>query len=43
MAQKEGDFEKGKEFGSVDTMNLISYVLQKIYTKNIINGTESNC
>ncbi|HLG38863.1 MAG TPA: hypothetical protein VI461_04305 [Chitinophagaceae bacterium] len=28
MAQTEGDFEKGEEFGSVDTLNLISYILK---------------
>jgi uridine phosphorylase len=28
MAQEEGDFDKGEEFGSVDTLRLISYVLQ---------------
>ena len=27
MAQTEGDFEKGEEFGSIDTLNLVSYVL----------------
>jgi uridine phosphorylase len=27
MAQKEGDFEKGEEFGSIDTMHLLTYVL----------------
>jgi len=27
MAQTEGDFEKGEEFGSIDTLNLISYML----------------
>ncbi len=29
MAQAEGDFEKGEEFGSIDTLNLVSYVLTK--------------
>lgn len=28
MAQSEGDFEKGEEFGSLDTVNLISEVLE---------------
>lgn len=28
MAQSEGDFEKGKEFGSLDTINLISEILK---------------
>jgi uridine phosphorylase len=28
MAQTEGDFEKGEEFGSIDTLNLVSYVLK---------------
>lgn len=28
MAQTEGDFEKGEEFGSIDSLNLISYVLK---------------
>ena len=27
MAQTEGDFEKGEEFGSIDTLKLISYIL----------------
>jgi len=27
MAQKEGDFEKGEEFGSIDTLNLLGFVL----------------
>ena len=27
MAQTEGDFEKGEEFGSIDSLNLVSYVL----------------
>lgn len=35
MAQKEGDFEKGEEFGSLDTLNLISYVLKILYSQNI--------
>lgn len=35
MAQKEGDFEKGEEFGSLDTLNLISYVLNILHAQNI--------
>ena len=35
MAQKEGDFEKGEEFGSVDTLNLVSYVLKILGPQNI--------
>jgi uridine phosphorylase len=35
MAQKEGDFEKGEENGSLDTLNLISYVLKVLHPKNI--------
>jgi uridine phosphorylase len=35
MAQMEGDFEKGEEFGSFDTLNLISYVL-KFRFENIL-------
>jgi uridine phosphorylase len=31
MAQYEGDFEKGEEFGSIDTLHLLTYVL------NILN------
>src|SRR5215204_3214707 len=27
MAQSEGDFEKGEEFGSIDTLNLVSYLI----------------
>ena len=27
MAQKEGDFEKGEEFGSINTLNLIRFIL----------------
>ena len=30
MAQEEGDFEKGNEFGSIDTLNLISQVLNTL-------------
>jgi purine-nucleoside phosphorylase len=35
MAQKEGDFEKGKEFGSVDTLNLITYVLNILHPAKV--------
>ncbi len=28
MAQTEGDFEKGEEFGSIDTLSLVSYILK---------------
>lgn len=28
MAQTEGDFEKGEEFGSLDSLNLIRFILQ---------------
>ena len=28
MAQSEGDFEKGEEFGSIDTLTLLSYLLK---------------
>ena len=31
MAQHEGDFEKGEEFGSIDTLNLVSYLLKIFY------------
>ena len=33
MAQKEGDFEKGEAFGSIDTLHLLSYVLTHSPTK----------
>lgn len=38
MAQTEGDFEKGEEFGSIDTMRLLSFVLnlwtsEKVFSK----------
>ena len=33
MAQKEGDFEKGEEFGSIDTIRLASYVLNVLNKK----------
>ena len=36
MAQQEGDFEKGNELGSIDTLNLISLVLNIIDPKKII-------
>ena len=35
MAQQEGDFEKGEEFGSVDTLNLVSCVLKILGSQNI--------
>jgi purine-nucleoside phosphorylase len=35
MAQTEGDFEKGEEFGSVDTLNLISHLLKRLSAANI--------
>jgi uridine phosphorylase len=31
MAQSEGDFEKGEEFGSLDTLNLLSYLIKALY------------
>jgi uridine phosphorylase len=34
MAQTEGDFEKGEEFGSLDTLNLVSYVLNLLLPQN---------
>lgn len=30
MAKNEGDFEKGEHFGSIDTLNLLSYLLNRI-------------
>jgi uridine phosphorylase len=30
MAQAEGDFEKGEHSGSIDTLNLLSYLLKRI-------------
>ena len=30
MAKNEGDFEKGEHFGSIDTLNLLSYLLKRI-------------
>jgi uridine phosphorylase len=35
MAQTEGDFEKGEEFGSIDTINLVSHIL-KFPLENIL-------
>jgi len=35
MAQVEGDFEKGDEFGSIDTLNLVSYVLHILSFSNL--------
>jgi len=35
MAQNEGDFEKGDEMGSVDTLNLIKYVLNLLNPKKL--------
>lgn len=35
MAQKEGDFEKGEAFGSLDTLRLIKYVLDILWSANI--------
>ena len=35
MAQTEGDFEKGEEFGSVDTLNLIFHLLKTLSAANI--------
>jgi purine-nucleoside phosphorylase len=31
MAQTEGDFEKGEEFGSVDTLSLVSWLLKALH------------
>ncbi len=36
MAQTEGDFEKGEEFGSLDTLHLVSYVLNILHEENNI-------
>jgi uridine phosphorylase len=36
MAQTEGDFEKGEEFGSIDMLNLVSYVLKNCTTESIL-------
>lgn len=30
MAQNEGDFEKGEHFGSIDTLNLLSFTIKKL-------------
>ena len=30
MAQNEGDFEKGESFGSIDTLNLLSFTINKL-------------
>jgi purine-nucleoside phosphorylase len=30
MAQNEGDFEKGEHFGSLDTLNLLSFIIKKL-------------
>jgi len=35
MAQEDGDFEKGNEFGSIDTLNLIRYVLNILSTEKV--------
>ncbi len=35
MAQQEGDFEKGEEFGSLATLNLVSSVLKIVSPQNI--------
>ncbi|MHA4807848.1 nucleoside phosphorylase [Flavitalea flava] len=34
MAQTAGDFEKGEQSGSIDTLNLVSYVLQILLPEN---------
>jgi uridine phosphorylase len=36
MAQSAGDFEKGDEMGSIDTLNLLNYILRTLQTDNII-------
>ena len=36
MAQKEGDFEKGEESGSLDTLNLVSYVLKMFHSQKYL-------
>jgi uridine phosphorylase len=36
MAQIEGDFEKGDEFGSIDTLNLISYIMKFQFEKVLV-------
>jgi uridine phosphorylase len=30
MARAQGDFEKGEHFGSIDTLNLLSYLLKRV-------------
>lgn len=30
MAQNEGDFEKGEAFGSIDTLNLLSFIIKQL-------------
>ncbi len=35
MAQSAGDFEKGEESGGIDTLNLVSYVLNILQPENI--------
>lgn len=42
MAQKEGDFEKGEEFGSIDTLNLLSYVIGIFKLENFLLPMQSN-
>jgi uridine phosphorylase len=37
MAQADGDFEKGKEFGSIDTLNLLCYVIGVLESENIFS------
>jgi uridine phosphorylase len=36
MAQTEGDFEKGEESGSLDILNLVSYVLSIVHSQSNI-------
>ncbi len=35
MAQSEGDFEKGEHFGSIDTLQLVSWILKALQPANI--------
>lgn len=42
MAQKEGDFEKGEAFGSIDTLNLLSYVLTHSYINQLSKEQEKD-
>jgi uridine phosphorylase len=35
MAQTEGDFEKGEESGSIDTLNLVSHLLKRLHSQSI--------